>query len=503
MNFFQNFKNSIRYMLFKKVYITYFIFVIVFILYQIFKEYDNSRKENINSFEKIEKVYKNLFEKHIISKNSYELNELSNTIFATTNISGIFIVEKKDNFVFSKGTIPKNYKNDENRINKVVISKEIISYEISLLAFGKKYASIVLFIKKSEIFNSIKESIILILINLMASMIILWILFFIFTNRYLLEPLNQIIEATKKFDVVEHEMIEIDTKKMKKNEFQKLANTFNKMSKRINEAYINMQQLTMIKDIQKNKLEDQKNELIRANKSKDDFLANMSHELKTPLNSINVISDVMGRNKSKNLDEKQIKNLEIINKCGKDLLFLINDVLDLSKLEAGQIVLNNELVNIKNVVSSIYDMFYPQTKNKKIEFELEIDEELENIYSDEDRIKQIIKNLLSNALKFTEEGKIRLIAKDEEDRVRVIVEDEGIGIAEDKLEHIFDRFKQVDGSTTRKYGGTGLGLSISKELAILLKGELVVSSKVGEGSKFEVTFSKNLHLLESFKSLKI
>ena len=502
-NFLKNYRNSIGYMLFKKVYITYFIFVIIFIFYQIFSEYSNSKKESVNSLKKIEKVYKNLFTKHIISENSFELQELSNTIFATTNISGILIKEYKDGFSFSNGEIPLEYKKSENQIDKIITTGDFLSYKIELLAFGKKYASITLFMKNSEIFASLKESIVLILINLIASMIILWVLFFIFTGKYLIEPLNEIIDATKRFDVVEHEIFEINTKKMKKNELQKLANTFNKMSKRINEAYINMQQLTMIREIQKNKLEDQKNELIKANKAKDDFLANMSHELKTPLNSINVISDVMAKNRSGKLDEKQVKNLQIINKCGKDLLFLINDVLDLSKLEAGQIIVNNSSINLKDLMSSIYDMFYPQTKMKNIDFVMKIDESLESIYSDEDRIKQIIKNLLSNALKFTEKGRISLVVKDDKENIRIIVEDEGIGIPKDKLEHIFDRFKQVDGSTTRKYGGTGLGLAICKELAMLLKGDVYVSSELDKGSKFEFIFSKNLNLLESLKKLEL
>ncbi len=229
----------------------------------------------------------------------------------------------------------------------------------------------------------------------------------------------------------------------------------------------------------------------------------MSHELKTPLNSINVISDVMIKNRTENLDEKQIKNLEIINKCGKDLLFLINDVLDISKLEAGQIILNNDIIKIKELITSIYDMFYPQTKAKGIDFVLKIDESLESMYSDEDRIKQIIKNLLSNALKFTDKGKISLIVKDEEKNIRVIVKDEGIGIPEDKLENIFDRFKQVDGSTTRKYGGTGLGLAICKELSYLLKGDISVTSELDKGSTFEVVIAKNEDLLHGLNVLSL
>jgi len=242
-------------------------------------------------------------------------------------------------------------------------------------------------------------------------------------------------------------------------------------------------------------LSKQRFELIEANKSKDDFLANMSHELKTPLNSINVISEVMMKNKTANLDAKQVKNLEIINKCGKDLLFIINDVLDISKLEAGQLILNYDKIHIKELIKSIYDMFYPQVKIKNLDFILKIDDSLDLIFSDENRIKQIVKNLLSNALKFTSKGKISLIAKDENKNLRIIVKDEGVGIAEDKLEYIFDRFKQADGSTTRHYGGTGLGLSICNELALLLKGDITVTSQLEKGSSFEFVISKNEDLI--------
>ena len=502
-NFFQKYRNSIAYTLFKKVYITFFILVSTFISYQIFIEYKNSKKDNIESFSKIENVYKNLYEKHIISKNTYEIEELTKAIFETTKVSGIIIEDKENKIIYIRGDIPFTFSSKEITKNNFqdlnFLKSEFLSKKIEFKGFGETYASVSLFIKNSEIFESIKETVFLMLFNLLGSMIILFILFTAFILKYLNKPLTKIIEETKKFDVVAHEVIEIKTDNFQKNEFYKLAKTFNKMSKEINEAYINMQQLTMIREIQKNKLEEQKDELIKANKSKDDFLANMSHELKTPLNSINVISEVMVKNRKKNLNEKQIKNLEIVNKCGRDLLFLVNDVLDLSKLEAGQIVLNNKEINVKDFVSSIYDMFKPQTKLKDVKFVVKVDENINSIYSDEERIKQIVKNLLSNALKFTEKGEISLEVEDDKDNVKIIVKDEGIGIPKDKLEHIFDRFKQVDGSTTRKYGGTGLGLSICKELAILLKGEISVESILDEGSVFEILIPKNEHLINSLK----
>ncbi len=305
-------------------------------------------------------------------------------------------------------------------------------------------------------------------------------------SKTITEPIEKLSDETSQIKTTDSKIELLDTDISEiytlNSNFVTMMNELNERTQRLYEAKVEAEELS---------------------KAKDDFLANMSHELKTPLNSINVISDVMAKNRSGKLDEKQVKNLQIINKCGKDLLFLINDVLDLSKLEAGQIIVNNSSINLKDLMSSIYDMFYPQTKMKNIDFVMKIDESLESIYSDEDRIKQIIKNLLSNALKFTEKGRISLVVKDDKENIRIIVEDEGIGIPKDKLEHIFDRFKQVDGSTTRKYGGTGLGLAICKELAMLLKGDVYVSSELDKGSKFEVTIAKNEGLLESLALLDI
>ncbi len=264
---------------------------------------------------------------------------------------------------------------------------------------------------------------------------------------------------------------------------------FGSLIKKLNasvNACINVQR---IQDANK-KLEEQKEELIRANKAKDDFLANMSHELKTPLNSINVVSSVMKRNKENNLNEKQIKSLEIINKCGNDLLYLVNDVLDISKLEAHEIKINYAEINIHKFITQVYDLIKPQAKQKNLNFVLDIDSTLTTIYSDENKINQIIKNLLSNSLKFTKEGTISLIVKDEDKNITISVNDEGIGIPQEKLAHIFDRFKQVDSSTSRQYGGTGLGLAISQELALLLKGTIHIQSTENVGSNFKLTIPK-------------
>jgi len=194
--------------------------------------------------------------------------------------------------------------------------------------------------------------------------------------------------------------------------------------------------------------------------------------------SLNVISSVMKKNSDKNLNEKQIKNLEIINSCGQNLQYLINDILDISKLDAGEIVLDNETFDLKKSLDNLYETILPQAQANNINFEYKIDENIKYIFSDENRVMQIIKNFLSNSLKFTKNGNILLKIEDDNNNVKISVKDDGIGIEEEKLKDVFDRFKQVDGSTTRKYGGTGLGLSISNAIAKLLEGNIVVESKI-------------------------
>ena len=240
-----------------------------------------------------------------------------------------------------------------------------------------------------------------------------------------------------------------------------------------------------------------------SNKAKDQFMANISHELKTPLNSINIISSIMKKNTTENLDDKQVKNLGIINNCGKELLLLVNDLLDLSKIDKGLIKIKNEQINLQEFIEQINNRFISQIKEKSLTLSLNIDISITHIYSDLYRLNQIIDNLLSNAIKFTSKGKISLFLTDENENIKILIKDEGIGISEDQLLTIFDRFKQVDGSTSRKYGGTGLGLSITKELVSLLKGEILVSSELDKGTTFELIIPKTTNDSQNISTAKI
>jgi len=238
-------------------------------------------------------------------------------------------------------------------------------------------------------------------------------------------------------------------------------------------------------------------ELELASKYKSEFLANMSHELRTPLNSLLILSQLLTENKTGNLDIKQVEYAQTINSAGNDLLTLINDILDLSKVEAGKIEMQWEKVSLTNLLASIEQKFSPIANDRGVGFQLNIANGIPStLVTDSQRIKQIINNLLSNAFKFTSKGDVKLTAQyptelpvtiEElklKNSISISVIDSGIGISKNKQQTIFEAFQQEDGSTSRSYGGTGLGLSISRQLARLLGGELTLVSEKDKGSAF-------------------
>jgi signal transduction histidine kinase/CheY-like chemotaxis protein/CHASE3 domain sensor protein len=226
-------------------------------------------------------------------------------------------------------------------------------------------------------------------------------------------------------------------------------------------------------------------ELALSTKYKSEFLANMSHELRTPLNSILLLSRLLTENHQNNLNDEQIEYASVIQNSGKGLLTLIDEILDLSKIEAGKMDLDYSQIKLSDLFGDIKGLFSPLAKDKGIFFEVNIDEAVPvMIETDRLRLEQVLRNLISNALKFTRKGTVSLNAVMRNNLIAFVVKDTGIGIPQDKLKTIFEAFQQADGSTRRQYGGTGLGLSISRELARLLGGDITVSSEVGEGSEF-------------------
>jgi signal transduction histidine kinase/CheY-like chemotaxis protein/HAMP domain-containing protein len=233
-------------------------------------------------------------------------------------------------------------------------------------------------------------------------------------------------------------------------------------------------------------LEEKAAQLALSSKYKSEFLANMSHELRTPLNSLLILSRMLAENGEGNLHPQQIEFAETIHAAGNDLLSLINDILDLSKVEAGKMDLNVGPLAMVDLCEDVERAFRPVAEQNALEFRIERDHALPSaIVTDEQRLQQVLRNLLSNAFKFTHKGLVTLhIAPEDGGMVGFSVIDTGVGIPENKLSLIFEAFQQADGTTSRKYGGTGLGLNISREIARLLGGELRVRSAPGQGSTF-------------------
>src|SRR5213080_1893973 len=258
-------------------------------------------------------------------------------------------------------------------------------------------------------------------------------------------------------------------------------------------------------------LEEKAEQLALSSRYKSEFLANMSHELRTPLNSLLILAKLLGENPDSNLNNKQIEFANTIYGAGSDLLDLINDILDLSKVEAGRMPVNVGEVKLSDLRDFVDRSFRPVAEDKELSFEIEVHgaNVPPTIETDEQRLQQVLKNLLSNACKFTEVGSVKLRIGLAEGRqfasetlsraesvIEFAVEDTGAGIPQDKLRLIFEAFQQADGTTSRRYGGTGLGLSISREIARLLGGEIHVESGLGEGSTFTLFLPSSFRYVE-------
>jgi signal transduction histidine kinase len=396
-------------------------------------------------------------EDYNITKSNYIYSEKFKNLIKNNVSSETLNINNKDYLALSQNVDETNWKLmiviDKSNILKSIQDLENLSNKIGYLAIGFLLLFYIVF------FYSLLKK-----IN--------------FFSEKITEPLVDLSNQTTLIIKKDTEFKEVNTNieeiSQLNDNFMHMLNVLNERNKKLNDAKIYAE---------------------NANKSKDEFLANMSHELKTPLNSINIISNIMIKNKSNNFNEKELENIGIINKCGENLIYLVNDMLALSKIDTNNIDLKNKTINIKDMINRIYKKFEEQAKEKGLLPKLIMDEKLDLMHSDEIKINQIIKSLLSNALKFSHKGTISLIIKDSEDEIKILVEDEGVGIEEKKFQYIFDRFTQIDGTTTRKYGGVGLGLSICKELVLLLNGKISVKSKINEGSSFEVILPKNKDLV--------
>lgn len=238
-------------------------------------------------------------------------------------------------------------------------------------------------------------------------------------------------------------------------------------------------------------LEMQKKELNEANQLKTNFLSNMSHELRTPLNSVIALSGILNRRLKNEIPEEEYSYLEVIERNGKNLLALINDILDISRIEAGREEFEIATFNVNQLINEVVEMLLPQAQEKNVKCINGAKNTVVYINSDRDKCRHILENLAGNAVKFTEKGQVELSVGQNGENIEIRVKDTGIGIDAKYLPFIFDEFRQADGSTSRKFGGTGLGLAIAKKYANLLGGSVSVTSVVGQGSEFILTLPIN------------
>lgn len=285
-------------------------------------------------------------------------------------------------------------------------------------------------------------------------------------------------------------------------ELEEQGRALKESAARLEEQQVELEQTNSQLEEQAQELERQRNHLEKANvdiqlkaqeveqasRYKSDFLANMSHELRTPLNSSLILSKLLADNPDDNLTAEQVKFAQTIHNAGNDLLDLINDILDLSKIEAGHVEIHPEPVSVERMVDGLRHLFDPLAHDKGLTLLLDVAEDVAPvIQTDPQRLEQVLKNLLSNAIKFTEKGQVTLKVRPTDDRqVALSVSDTGIGIPEEQQRRIFEAFHQADSTISRRFGGTGLGLSISRELVRLLGGRLQLSSTPGSGSTFTV-----------------
>ncbi len=319
--------------------------------------------------------------------------------------------------------------------------------------------------------------------------------FYLIVQRIILRPIRQLRALVNN---IAEGNLEARSAIKTGDEYERLSDAFNDMLDGLRESQEKLRQANKQLDGKIAQLSERNIELFKANKLKSEFLANMSHEFRTPLNAILGFAELLRERPADNV-EKSKRYAENIVTSGRNLLNMINDLLDLAKAEAGKMQVRIENADIRKLCQGLVAFFAPLSDEKMLHVRLSVEENLPVIKTDPGKVQQILYNLLSNAIKFTpENGTIQVTAKRIDDKtVRIAVSDTGPGISQEYQEHIFEKFRQIDGSITRKGTGTGLGLAICKELTNLIAGNISLESELGQGSTFYLDIPTELQIKET------
>jgi len=311
------------------------------------------------------------------------------------------------------------------------------------------------------------------------------LVFYLITHKFILSPVHELRRVAIR--VAEGDLNERSTLRTG-DEFQQLSDSLNNMLERLRASQEDLRRANRLLDEKLGQMAETNVALYEANRLKSEFLANVSHELRTPLTSIIGFAELLREGSAVSTDGRAARYAENILISGRILLEIINDLLDLAKIEAGKMDLHLETVRLDEVCATLIDFIRPQADKRGLRLTLDAEADLPIMITDRGKVRQILFNFLSNAIKFTPEGGAVTLraARDHDERVRLAVSDTGPGIRPEDQSLIFEKFRQIDQSATREHHGTGLGLAIAKELTRLLGGQIGVDSRVGEGSTFWV-----------------
>jgi signal transduction histidine kinase/CheY-like chemotaxis protein len=486
--------------LIKSVFVIYFVLASIITIVQLALEFNNEKNNVLDELQSLLKTVSPVVSQALWDVDFDSAKSVAIGLLKNNQVSGVTIVDENDQPVALEGRTTdasdlntQNLPSQANPFEKLIPVSQIVSHSIENSENTIEVGRIILFGSFQTVFDEVKYTLVITLINAVIKASILWFLFVFFTRKLVTKPLNELINAVERLNPEKNintgnEFNIPENLEQANDELGVLIREFGEMRVAIQRRDEKIQKSTVSIDL----LGHEKEKAEAAVRAKSTFLANMSHEIRTPMNGVIGMTELL---KDTSLSNLQKEYTDSISDSAEGLLRIINDVLDLSKIEANKMDLELTSFDLKEKLEHICNILSPQAKKKGLQLELILDEYYSGqVIGDFLRLNQVIINLVSNAIKFSQQGIIRIslkILEENPEKVvyRVEVSDTGIGISQQEQVNLFNSFTQADNSTTRKYGGTGLGLSISKNIVNLMNGDIGVSSEKGKGSEFWFTIN--------------